>query len=58
MFVGEGQTAAVELMSVEDGLAEPAPGELCDITAQHLIRFDNLNPYTYIQKAVKLKNST
>ena len=55
--LGEGQVASVELAHVEDGLAEPLPDELCDITAQHLMKFANLNPFTYVQRTVTVKNT-
>ena len=48
----------MELVSVEEGLSEPLPDELCDITAQHLVKFSKLNPFTYMQKKVTVKNTT
>lgn len=56
--LGEGQLAQVELESVEDGRNEPLAGESMDVTAQHLIRFSNLNPYTYMQKKITVRNMT
>ncbi|ELU16950.1 hypothetical protein CAPTEDRAFT_224255 [Capitella teleta] len=53
---GEGQTARVELVSVEEGVDEPLAGEQMDATADHLIRFSSLNPYTYIQKSITVRN--
>ena len=58
IWPGEGQTAGVEFVSVEDGPSEPLPGEASDISASHLIRFDNLNPYTYVQKKMTIRNVT
>lgn len=55
-IAGEGQTAATQLVSMEGGLADQLPGELCDISAQHLLKFDTLNPYTYYQKMMIVKN--
>ena len=49
--------ASVELVSVEDGLSEPSADELCDITAQHLVKFANLNPFTYVQRIVTVRNN-
>ena len=55
---GVGQIAAVEIGSVEGGMANAVPGEVCDVSAQYLIRFDNLNPYTYMQRDVEVVNKT
>ncbi|XP_013414779.1 deleted in lung and esophageal cancer protein 1 [Lingula anatina] len=55
---GEGQTAGVDLVSVDGGKSEPLPGELCDVAAQHLVKFETLNPFTYTQKRVILQNIT
>ncbi|CAC5401955.1 unnamed protein product [Mytilus coruscus] len=55
---GESQKAGVELVSVERGTSDPVPGELTDNTAQHLIRFDDLNPFTYTDRAIIVKNPT
>ncbi|XP_022081791.1 deleted in lung and esophageal cancer protein 1-like [Acanthaster planci] len=56
---GEGQTAGVELAAVSDGgERQPAPGELCDVTAQHQIRFDPINPMTFTTKQLTIKNTT
>ncbi|KAK3108686.1 hypothetical protein FSP39_013370 [Pinctada imbricata] len=55
---GESQKAGVELVSVERGTEEVMPGELSDSSAQHLIRFDDLNPFTYTDRGVTIKNTT
>ncbi|XP_053374594.1 deleted in lung and esophageal cancer protein 1-like isoform X2 [Mercenaria mercenaria] len=55
---GEAQRAGVELVSVERGLSEAVPGELVDATAQHLIKFDQLNPFTYTDRTAVVKNTT
>ena len=57
-FLREGQMAQVELASVEEGVDEPLAGEPMDVTAAHLIRFNTLNPYTYVQKKVSVRNVT
>ncbi|KAK6165505.1 hypothetical protein SNE40_022422 [Patella caerulea] len=57
-LTGEGQMASVSLEYVENGVKEPLPGELCDKSAQHLIQFEELNPYTYIERTIKVKNQT
>ncbi|XP_060555800.1 deleted in lung and esophageal cancer protein 1-like isoform X2 [Ruditapes philippinarum] len=54
---GEAQRASVELVSVERGLSEAAPGELVDSTAEHLIKFDQLNPFTYTDRIAVVKNT-
>lgn len=55
---GEGQRAHVEIVSVERGMSEPLPGELTDVTAQCLIKFDQLNPFTYTDRTAVVKNPT
>lgn len=50
--------AEVELLSVERGLSAALPGELSDVTADNLIRFDELNPFTYTDKSIFVKNKT
>lgn len=50
--------AEVELLSVERGLSTALPGELSDVTADNLIRFDELNPFTYTDKSIVVKNKT
>ena len=57
-FTGEAEKAGVDLVSVERGTTQPLPGELTDATAQHLIRFDNLNPFTYTDRSCVVKNVT
>uniref|UniRef100_A0A8W8MX88 Deleted in lung and esophageal cancer protein 1 n=1 Tax=Magallana gigas TaxID=29159 RepID=A0A8W8MX88_MAGGI len=55
---GIAQMAEVELLSVERGLSAALPGELSDVTADNLIRFDELNPFTYTDKSIVVKNKT
>nr|XP_006817129.1 PREDICTED: LOW QUALITY PROTEIN: deleted in lung and esophageal cancer protein 1-like [Saccoglossus kowalevskii] len=55
---GEAQLASVELSLVSDGEQFSMLGELCDATAQHLVKFDNLNPMTYTQKTMVVRNKT
>lgn len=55
---GVAQMAEVELLSVERGLSAALPGELSDVTANNLIRFDELNPFTYTDKSIVVKNKT
>ncbi|XP_056008414.1 deleted in lung and esophageal cancer protein 1-like isoform X2 [Ostrea edulis] len=55
---GEAQKAEVELINVERGLSEALPGELSDVSAENLIRFDELNPFTYTDKTIVVKNIT
>lgn len=56
LLLGDGRTAGVQLQAVEGGLSAAMPGELCDSTAQHLVKFDTLNPYTYDQKSLTVHN--
>ena len=55
---GKGQYAAVEFVAIDGGTSEPQTGELCDATSQKLIRFEDLNPFTYTQKTMILSNTT
>ena len=41
---------------MEGGLSEPLPGEQTDLQAGCLVRYDTLNPFTYIQKSLIVKN--
>ncbi|XP_039261359.2 deleted in lung and esophageal cancer protein 1-like [Styela clava] len=55
---GEGQAAAVELVSVSDGGEDsPKLGEISDVTADHLIRFPPLNPHSFYMKQLLVHNS-
>lgn len=55
---GKGQLAGVEFVAVDGGTSDKEADELCDATAQKLIRFDDLNPFTYTQKTLILSNVT
>lgn len=55
---GEGQIVRVTLTQVERGDAEVQPGELRDRSAQHLIKFDDLNPFTYTERTITVTNHT
>ncbi|XP_060064823.1 deleted in lung and esophageal cancer protein 1-like [Ylistrum balloti] len=55
---GVAQKAAVDLVMVERGEGSIAPGEMTDNTAEHMIRFDDLNPFTYTDRTVVVKNCT
>ncbi|XP_069715340.1 deleted in lung and esophageal cancer protein 1 [Phaenicophaeus curvirostris] len=55
---GLGQLIALELLFVTGGESKPEPGEVTDITAQHLIRFDPQNPHTTEEKILVIRNST
>lgn len=55
---GVGQLIALELLHVTGGESTPAPGEVTDVTAQHLIRFDPQNPHTTEEKNLVIRNST
>lgn len=54
--LGVGEIARVELSEVEMGLSEPKPGEFNDVSATNLIKFDDLNPFTYTERLIKIKN--
>ncbi|NWH63557.1 DLEC1 protein, partial [Geococcyx californianus] len=55
---GLGQLVAVEILFVTGGESKPKPGEVTDVTAQHLIRFDPQNPHTTQEKKLVIRNST
>ncbi|KAH0627637.1 hypothetical protein JD844_003651 [Phrynosoma platyrhinos] len=55
---GLGQLIALKLLSVTGGESSPLLGELTDVTAQHLIRFDSVNPYSVAEKTLVLRNIT
>ncbi|KFV92104.1 Deleted in lung and esophageal cancer protein 1, partial [Fulmarus glacialis] len=55
---GVGQLIALELLFVTGGESKPGPGEVTDVTAQHLIRFDPQNPHATEEKKLVIRNST
>ncbi|XP_075444055.1 deleted in lung and esophageal cancer protein 1 isoform X2 [Ascaphus truei] len=55
---GFGQVIALELVSVSGGESSPEPGELTDVTAEHLIRFQPANLRSTVQKSLIIRNST
>ncbi|XP_061441720.1 deleted in lung and esophageal cancer protein 1 isoform X2 [Rhineura floridana] len=55
---GLGQLIGLKLLSVSGGESSPVPGELVDVTAQHLIRFAALNPKSMTEKTLVLRNLT
>ncbi|KAL1248695.1 hypothetical protein QQF64_022013, partial [Cirrhinus molitorella] len=54
---GTGQLITVELVSISGGEDQPEFGELCDITADHYVRFNPTNPHSTLQKTVVIKNN-
>ena len=54
---GVGQLIALELLFVTGGESKPEPGEVTDVTAQHLIQFDPQNPHTTEEKKLIIRNS-
>uniref|UniRef100_A0A672P0H5 DLEC1 cilia and flagella associated protein n=1 Tax=Sinocyclocheilus grahami TaxID=75366 RepID=A0A672P0H5_SINGR len=54
---GTGQLITVELVSISGGEDQPELGELCDITADHYVRFSPTNPHSTLQKMVVVKNN-
>uniref|UniRef100_A0A663M6G7 DLEC1 cilia and flagella associated protein n=1 Tax=Athene cunicularia TaxID=194338 RepID=A0A663M6G7_ATHCN len=54
---GVGQLIALELLFVTGGESKPEPGEVTDVTAQHLIRFSPQNPHTTEEKKLIIRNS-
>ncbi|NXT69954.1 DLEC1 protein, partial [Chaetops frenatus] len=55
---GLGELVALELLFVMGGESKPELGEVTDVTAQHLIRFEPQNPHSTKEKTLVIKNST
>ncbi|XP_071416735.1 deleted in lung and esophageal cancer protein 1 [Pithys albifrons albifrons] len=55
---GVGELVALELLFVTGGESKPELGEVTDVTAQHLIRFDPQNPHASEEKKLVIRNST
>ncbi|NXA08177.1 DLEC1 protein, partial [Sapayoa aenigma] len=55
---GVGELVTVELLLVTGGESKPELGEVTDVTAQHLLRFDPQNPHTSQEKKLVIRNST
>ncbi|KAG5851028.1 hypothetical protein ANANG_G00088660 [Anguilla anguilla] len=54
---GTGQLITLELVSVTEGEDRPALGEICDLTAEHFIRFGPANPHSVLQKTLVIRNN-
>ncbi|XP_068002023.1 deleted in lung and esophageal cancer protein 1 [Melanerpes formicivorus] len=54
---GVGELIALELLSVTGGESKPEAGEVTDVTAQHLIRFEPQNPHSTREKKLLIRNS-
>nr|XP_023656043.1 deleted in lung and esophageal cancer protein 1 isoform X1 [Paramormyrops kingsleyae] len=54
---GTGQLVTLQLVSVTGGEEWPMPGELCDFSAQHLVRFGPTNPQCTLQKELVIRNN-
>ncbi|KAK0139467.1 Deleted in lung and esophageal cancer protein 1 [Merluccius polli] len=55
---GEGQSIALELISVSGEKTLPVLGEVRDRTAEHFVRFASCNPHCVERKAVVIRNNT
>ncbi|NWS11272.1 DLEC1 protein, partial [Pachyramphus minor] len=55
---GVGELIALELLFVTGGESKPELGEVTDVTAQHIIRFEPQNPHSSKEKKLVLRNST
>ncbi|NXF86071.1 DLEC1 protein, partial [Eubucco bourcierii] len=55
---GVGEMIALELLFITGGESKPEPGEVTDVTVQHLIRFEPQNPHTTEEKKLLIRNST
>ncbi|KAM3860691.1 deleted in lung and esophageal cancer protein 1 [Diretmus argenteus] len=54
---GEGQVIALELVSVSGEKGLPVVGELCDLTAEHFVRFSPCNPHSVQEKKLVIRNN-
>ncbi|XP_041824653.1 deleted in lung and esophageal cancer protein 1 [Melanotaenia boesemani] len=54
---GEGQKIALELVSVSEEMEPPVVGEVCDLTAEHFVRFSSCNPHSVQQKMIVIRNN-
>eukprot|EP00062_Callorhinchus_milii_P025638 gi/632986835/ref/XP_007910459.1/ PREDICTED: deleted in lung and esophageal cancer protein 1 [Callorhinchus milii] len=57
-ITGTGQLVALDFVSVTGGESPAAPGECTDMTAEHFVRFDTINPQTCSQKEIIIRNAT
>ncbi|XP_072179053.1 deleted in lung and esophageal cancer protein 1-like [Diadema setosum] len=55
---GEGQKASVVLESVSGAQSHPTPGELADATAENHLKFEDINPMTYVTEEITVRNLT
>ncbi|CAL8294151.1 unnamed protein product [Lota lota] len=55
---GEGQTIALEVVSISGENTLPVLGEARDLTAEHFVRFPSCNPHCVERKAVVIRNNT
>ncbi|XP_070298399.1 deleted in lung and esophageal cancer protein 1-like, partial [Salvelinus sp. IW2-2015] len=54
----QGQLIGLELVCVSGEEEVPALGELCDVTAEHYVRFPPANPHSVQQKTLTIRNNT
>nr|XP_056713113.1 deleted in lung and esophageal cancer protein 1 [Euleptes europaea] len=57
-LTGLGQLIGLRFLSVTGGEGSVAPGELVDVTSQHFIRFDSVNPCSTSEKTLVIRNVT
>ncbi|KAK2859516.1 hypothetical protein Q5P01_004136 [Channa striata] len=57
LIKGEGQLIALELVSVSGEMEPPVIGEVCDLTAEHFVRFSPCNPHSVQQKKLVIRNN-
>lgn len=56
--VGVAQTIQVRFEDIEGGVADLNELEIRDISAQYSVSFITINPYSYCQKKMTIKNLT
>ena len=58
LFLGFGETASVEFVSIEGGLSDYALGESKDKGAEYLVTFEKQHPGTVCTKTLEIRNIT
>ncbi|XP_039609639.1 deleted in lung and esophageal cancer protein 1 isoform X1 [Polypterus senegalus] len=55
---GSGELVALQLISITGGEDSPYPEEITDLSANHFVRFEPLNPHSIARKTVVIHNAT
>uniref|UniRef100_A0A8C4SDU0 DLEC1 cilia and flagella associated protein n=1 Tax=Erpetoichthys calabaricus TaxID=27687 RepID=A0A8C4SDU0_ERPCA len=55
---GSGELVALQLTSITGGEDSPYPEEITDLSANHFVRFEPLNPHSVARKTIVIHNAT